>query len=172
MFIPFFSMKETLGKGMSTLFLKAVVILIGIGALAFLLWEPHLEGRNVDATLFEMYFNDPFLAYVYIGSIPFFAALYQAFMLLGHIRQNKIFSQNSIKALRMMRYCATALVVFIIGAEAYIVIVQRGKDDIAGGVAMGLFMAFISVIIATSAAVCERIVQSAGVMKSEDDLTV
>ena len=44
----------------------------GIGALAFLLWEPHLEGRNANATPYELYFNDPFLAYAYVASVSFF----------------------------------------------------------------------------------------------------
>jgi hypothetical protein len=60
-----------------TIFLQAVIVLIGIGALALMLWEPHIEGRNAHATLFEIYFNDPFLAYAYLASIPFFVALYQ-----------------------------------------------------------------------------------------------
>jgi len=69
-----------------TIFLQIVVLLIGIAALAFLLWEPHVEGVNKHATLFEMYFSS-FVAYAYIGSIPFFAALYQTFKLLGYARQ-------------------------------------------------------------------------------------
>mgnify|MGYP001601713322 CR=1 FL=1 len=78
-------------KRSSTLFLQVVIVLIGIVTLALLLWEPHLEGVNAHATLFEMYFKDPFLALVYIGSIPFFMALYQAFKVLGYAGQNKIF---------------------------------------------------------------------------------
>ncbi|MEK7514868.1 MAG: hypothetical protein AAB608_00605 [Patescibacteria group bacterium] len=62
-------------KPLPTLFLKAAIVLIGIGALAFLLIEPHFEGRNVNATLFEIYFRDPFLAYAYIASIPFHSSL-------------------------------------------------------------------------------------------------
>ena len=58
-------------------------MLIGVGALAVLLGEPRIEGRNAHATLFEIYFNDPFLAYAYIASIPFFVALYQAFRAVG-----------------------------------------------------------------------------------------
>ena len=46
----------------SILFLKTVLVLIGIGAVALLLWEPHIEGRNAHATLFEIYFNDPFFS--------------------------------------------------------------------------------------------------------------
>ena len=49
---------------------------------------------------------------------------------------------------------------------------MRGKDDIAGGVAMGLLVIFISVVVAAAAAVFERLLQSAVDMKSENDLTV
>src|SRR3546814_559410 len=127
-------------KRSSTIFLQVVIVALGLGALALMLWEPHLEGRNVNATFFEIYFKDPFLAYVYVASIAFFAGLYQAFRLLGYIGQNKVFSLSSVRALRTMKYCAIALVGFIVGAEAYIFIAVRGKDDIAGGVVIGLVL--------------------------------
>jgi hypothetical protein len=156
----------------STVFLQVVVVLIGIGALALLLWEPHLEGRNAHATLFQIYFNDPFLAYAYIASIAFFVALYQAFKLLGYVGRSDVFSQRSVKALRTIKHCAMSLVGFLAGAEAYFFIVRRGKDDIAGGVMMGLFLIFVSVVMATAAAVFEKTLQSAVDLKSENDLTV
>lgn len=159
-------------KKSSTIFLQVVIVLIGIGALALLLWEPHIEGRNAHATFFQIYFNDPFLAYAYIASIAFFAALYQAFKLLGYVGRNEVFSQRSVKALRTIKYCAMSLVGFLIGAEAYFFIVRRGKDDIAGGVMMGLFLIFVSAVVATTAAVFERTLQSAVELKSENDLTV
>jgi hypothetical protein len=159
-------------KRSSTIFLQVVIVLIGIGALALMLWEPHIEGRNAHATLFQIYFNDPFLAYAYFASISFFAALYQAFKLLGYIGKNNVFSLNSVKALRTIKYCAISLVGFIAGAEAYLFIAVRGKDDIAGGVAIGLVMIFASVVIAAAAAVFERLLQSAVDIKSENDLTV
>ena len=111
-------------KKSSTIFLQVVIVLIGIGALALMLWEPQIEGRNANATLFEIYFKDPFLAYVYTASIAFFVALYQAFRLLGYIGRNEIFSQRSVKALRTIKYCAMTLVAFIVGAEAYFFIVH------------------------------------------------
>lgn len=51
-------------KSGPALFVQVVLVLMGIGTLGLLLWEPHLEGRNAQATTFEIYFNDPFLAYV------------------------------------------------------------------------------------------------------------
>ncbi len=159
-------------KRSSTIFLQIVIVLIGIGALALMLWEPHLEGRNAHATPFEIYFKDPFLAYAYTASIAFFVALYQAFKLLGYIGANQVFSQRSVKALRTIKYCALALIAFIVGAEAFFFVIQRGKEDIAGGVMIGLFMIFVSAVAATAAAVFERLLQSAVEIKSENDLTV
>src|SRR5687767_4514801 len=156
-------------KRSSTIFLQAVIVALGIGALALLLLGPRVEGVNANATtLYEIYFDDPFLAYAYTASIAFFVALYQAFKLLGYIRANQVFSQRSVKALRTIKYCALTLVAFIVGAEAYFFIFVRGKDDIAGGVMIGLVMIFVSVVAATAAAVFERLLQSAVEIKSEN----
>lgn len=145
-------------KKSSTLFLQTVIVLLGIGVLAFMLLEPRIEGRNAHATLFQTYFNDPFLVYAYTASIAFFVALSQAFKVLGYVRQNKIFSQATVKAFRTIKYCAIALVVLIVAPVAYLCIVLPG-DDIAGGVAMGLFLIFISVVVAAAAAVFEGVLQ-------------
>jgi hypothetical protein len=166
--------KTLLIQRKSTIFLQLVIIALGISALALLLWEPQIEGVNAHATtLYEIYFDDPFLAYVYIGSIAFFVALYQAFKLLGYIRQNKVFSLNSVKALRTIKYCAVIIVAFLIGAGGYINIVERRvEDDIAGGVMVGLVMIFISVVVATAAAVLEKVLHDAVDIKSKNNLTV
>jgi len=75
----------------STIFLQVVIVLIGIGVLAGLLWEPQIEGRNVHATQFEIYFKDPFLAYIYLAFVPFFVGLYQALRYLGTPDEMKYF---------------------------------------------------------------------------------
>jgi hypothetical protein len=140
----------------STIFLQGVVVLIGIGALGLMLWEPHLEGRNAHATLSEIYFKDPFLAYAYIASIAFFVALFQAFKFLGYVGQNQGSSPIAVRALRTIKSCAMILVALIGAAVVYLFIAVRGKDDIAGGVAVGLAMILISVVIATAAGVAAR----------------
>ena len=143
-------------KRSSTIFLQVVTVLIGIAVLTFMLWEPHFEGRNINATVFEVYFKDPFLAYAYISSIAFFTALYQTFKALGFVRENKTFSQQTLKAVRTIKYCMWTLLTLIIGAEAYLFIFQRGKDDIAGGVFMGLILIAISGTIAIVATKFEK----------------
>ena len=144
-------------------------MLIGIGALAFLLWEPHVEGVNKNATLFEMYFNS-FVAYVYIASIPFFVALYQAFKVLGYAGQNKVFSQEAVKALRTIKYCALAIIGFV--AVSVVFMMFGDKDDRPPGVFMRILITFPSIVIATAAAMFEKILQNAVDIKSENDLTV
>ncbi len=158
-------------KKSSTVFLQAVIILVGVGALALLLWEPRIEGVNAHATNFEIYFKDPFLALVYLGSVPFFAALYQAIMLLGYAGQNKIFSPAAVKALRNIKYCALTIIGFVALEEIFIML-NHGSDDAAGGVFMGVLIAFGSIVIASAAAMFERILQKAVDIKSENDLTV
>jgi hypothetical protein len=156
-------------KRAATAFLQVVIVLIGIGAVALLLWEPQIEGRNAHATQFQIYFNDPFLAYAYTASIPLFVALYQAFKLLGDIARNDVFSERAVRAARTIKYCALAVAGFVVGGEAYLFIVQRGKEDIAGGVAVGLFIIFVSVVSAAAAAVFEGLLQSGVEIKSESD---
>ena len=154
----------------STLFLQVVIVLIGIGALALLLWEPQIEGVNAHATNVEIYFKDPFIALVYIGSIPFFAALYQAFKVLRYVRQNKTFSHTTVKALRTIKYCAIAIIGFVAVEEIFILL--NSSDDPAGGVFMGILITFGLIVIATATAMFEWILQSAVDIKSENDLTV
>lgn len=156
----------------STIFLQIVILLIGASVLVFLILEPQFEGRNVNATQFQIYFRDPFLAYIYLASIPFFAGIYQAFKMLGYARRDEVFSPPAVRSLRTIKFCAIAVAIFIIGAEVYIFIFVRGTDDVAGGVMMGAFIIFVSAVIATAAGVFERILQNAVELKTENDLTV
>ena len=165
-------------KKSSTIFLQVVIVALGMGVLIALLWEPHLEGRNVHATLFEIYFKDPFLAYVYLGSIPFFVGLHQAFKVLGYAGQNKVFSQAAVSALRTIKYCALITAGAIVAADTFLVIHARlypeigATDGPEGAVMLGIVATFASIVVATAAAVFERVLQSAVDIKSENDLTV
>ena len=145
-------------KSSSALFLQVVIVLIGIGTLGLMLWEPHLEGRNAHATTFEIYFNDPFLAYVYVGSIPFFVALRRAIGLLGHVRRNGTFSQVTVNALRAIKRCAMAIIGFVAGAVIFIIIFGDGEDRPAGVFMCGLVV-FAASVIAIAAAMFARNLQ-------------
>jgi hypothetical protein len=142
-----------------TLFLQAVVILIGISAAAFLLWEPQVEGVNAHATNVEIYFQDSLLAYAYAASLFFFVILYQAFTLLGYSEQKHIISAQSVRALRTIQYCAMTMVPLIVIGVVWILSVE--SDDRPPILAMGLVTSFFFIAIATAAAMYARRVQNA-----------
>jgi hypothetical protein len=152
-------------KQVSTLFLRFVVCLIAIGALIWLIWAPQIEGRAANLDLIHIY-ADPLIIYTYIGSIPFFVALYQAFRLLGHVDGNKVFSQLSVDAVRNIKYCATIFSGFIVLGILYIRLFVRGEDS-AGVTALGIVITFASILIAAVAAVFQRLLQNAIGIKSE-----
>jgi len=144
-------------KRASTVFLQIVIVALGVVIFAALLYEPTVEGVNAHATtLYQIYFDDPFLAYIYFSFIAVFVGLYQAFKLLGYIGRDQGYSQQSVQALRTIKYCTLSFAGLIFAAVVYIFIAVRGKDDIAGGVAMGLFLVVTSLVIATAAAMFER----------------
>jgi hypothetical protein len=134
--------------------LQYAIVLVGVVALAFLLAEPLFEGRNAHATLNQVYLGDPFLAFAYVGSIPFFVALVQAFRVLGFAAAQGVFPPTLATSLRNIRYCALAIIGFVAVGEA--VIMSNASDDRAGGVFMGLLITVASLAVAAASLFLER----------------
>lgn len=124
--------------------LRIALVLVAVAALVFLLGEPHLEGRNANSTLFEVYFKDPFLAYVYVASIPFFLGLRQAF---------KLCSEATVARLRTLKQCALALTVFV---AATFFMPVGDPDDRPQGIVLRLVVLLPSLLVAVAAAKFER----------------
>lgn len=158
-------------KRVSTVFLQMVTVLIGIVALVILIWLPLTEGRATNLDLFCIY-ADPFILYGYGVSIAFFVALYNAFRLLGYIGQNKVFSTNSVRTLKNIKYCAILLSILIAAAGLFIRLTHNKEDDPAGFLALCIVTTFVAIVIATAVAIVEKLLQNAVDMKSENDLTV
>lgn len=140
-------------------FFQAMIILMGIAAFAFLLWEPHAEGRNAHATLWEIYFNDPFLAYAYGASVPFFIALFHTFMLLGEAGKNAIVTQRSVQALRTIQQCALTMIACIIVGVAWLLL--SVSDDRPPLLAMGTLAILFSASIAVAASILKQSIRTA-----------
>ncbi len=157
-------------KQKSALFLKFVLISIALGAAALMIWLPQTEGRATNLNLIQIY-SDPFVLYCYIATIPFFAALYHAFRLLGYIEKNKVFSPVAVQMLSNIKNCALAIIGFLVGAILYIRFVLQG-DDPTGPIMLGMVAIFATTVIATGVAVAEKMLQTAVDIKSENDLTV
>lgn len=156
----------------STLFLKIAIILIGIPVLLLgIFLVPKIA--NFAA---ELYPNIVYMKYLvsidlYATAIPFYFALYQAFKLLGYIDINKAFSDLSVKVLRNIKYCAiTISILYVVGLPLFYLVAE--KDDAPGIIILGLVFIFASSVIATFAAVLQRLLKDAIDIKSDNDLTI
>ncbi len=164
-------MKDVVIKCAPTLFLKAAIVFIGAAVLVlcfFLfpsLWQ---ELQQLPEYKYVIYLA---LAGFYATPVPFFIALYQGFVLLQHIDKNNAFSNASVQALKSIKYCAIAIGI-LYAAGMPLVYVLAELDDAPGAILMGLAIIMIPFIVATFAAVLQKLVQSAVAMKSEHDLTV
>jgi len=151
----------------STIFLRVVISLIAIAALAVCIFGlPPMVAREAAKTPKTAWLVYLFLACAYILSIPFFVALYQAFKLLTYIDWDQAFSESSVRALRHIKYCAITISTLMVAGMAALMALSFGKgEDIAGIVAMGLLITFASAVVAAFAAVLQKQVQKAIDMK-------
>lgn len=146
-------------KPRSTLFLQAVIILIAIAAIVIMIRFPLMEGRAKNLDLLKIYL-DPLILYVYLSSSMFFLMLYQAFKLLGYIRQSNVFTYPAVRTLTSIKRYAVILSILIIVAGLSIAIFHNKEDDPAGFIALSTMAAFVFIVISNVALVLESIIQN------------
>lgn len=151
----------------STLFLRAILVLVGLavlGLFGLVIPEESNFFTNVDAIF-------PFIVAIYASTIPFFFALFQTWKLLDYIDQNKAFSELSVTSLKYIKI--SALIDSAIYALCIPFMFQVAQSEDAPGVgAIGLILTFGPLGIAIFIAVLQRILDDALKLKSENDLTV
>ncbi|ANB57008.1 hypothetical protein GFC29_35 [Anoxybacillus sp. B7M1] len=155
-----------------TLFLKIVVILIGIPVLALCIFLVPVLG-NVAAKLLPEFASIKYLVFIvfYASAVPFYFALYQAFNLLRYIDKNEAFSELSVIALKKIKYCAiTISSLHVLVLPLFYLFAE--KDDAPGVILIGLVVPFASMVIAVFAAVLQKLLKTAIDIKSENDLTI
>ncbi|MBM4763739.1 DUF2975 domain-containing protein [Bacillus sp. B15-48] len=154
----------------STLFLKLAVFLIGTPVLALgifgLIWLVKNPANPEYAHILY-----PIVIGLYVSVIPFFVALYQAFILLSYIDKNQAFSELSVKALKIIKLCAMTISGVYVVILPFVFVVAE-LDDAPGLIIVGGVPIFGSMLIAVFAAVLQRLLQEAINIKSENDLTV
>ena len=148
------------------MFLKGAVVLLALAVLAICIFilPVGIASDNVGGYRY-------ILLGLYVAAIPFFVALYQAMKLLDYIDKNAAFSEQSAKALINIKYCAIIISGLFAAGMPYIYTVAE-RDDAPGVVLMGLTITFASLVVATFAAVLQKLVQNALTIKTENDLTV
>ncbi len=150
----------------STLFLKSVISFIGLVVLVLCVFLLSAMTSSQEAGDYL-----PVLLGMYIAAVPFFFALFQTWKLLVYIDKSEAFSDSSVRALKKIKYCAIAISAVYVASMPFIVHVAD-KDDAPGATALGFVIIFASIVIATFAAVLQKLLQDAIDIKSENDLTV
>lgn len=157
-------------KQVSTIILRLVIFLIGILVLAlYIFMVPWMA--NKAAENYPVYWVYPILIAVCVTAIPFFFALYQTLKLLSHIDRNIAFSELSVKALRIIKYCAVTISILHVACLPFLYFIAE-KDDAPGIIILGLIIPFASSVIATFAAVLQKLLKEAIDIKSDNDLTI
>lgn len=151
-------LERILNTKVSATILKSALVLIAMLSLGFLVGMPLLEGRAKTLDLFHIY-TDPFILYGYAASISFFIALYKAYVFLGYIRNDKVFSTESVLAMKHIKYCALVFCVLIGLAAIYARIFFQKEDDPAGFLVLCTAIGFASFLVASGALLLENILQ-------------
>lgn len=156
----------------TTIFLKIALFLIGIPILALWIVVLPLIIKDAGEGSAQMaYVLYGILTIMFVSTIPFYVALYQAFTLLNYIDKNKAFSDISVKALKKIKNCATTIsILFMAGMPLFYIVGE--VDDAPGVIVIGMVIIFASMVISVFAAVLQRLLQEAIHIKSENDLTV
>ena len=152
-------------------FLKAVLVLLALLALAFCLFAiPGMASRDAAAHPETAYLQYPFLLSAYLLFSLFFVALFQTFKLLGYIGRNLPFSKESLRALKTIKYCAFAIAFCFIAGLAFLIFVIGG--DIAGLFTLCMICIAASTAVCAFAALLEKLTVQAIRLKEENELTV
>lgn len=147
----------------STLFLKLVIALIGIAVIVLCVFMFFLLPEAGEYL--------PIILGMYAAAVPFFFGLYQALKLLNYIDKDMAFSDLSVRAIKNIKYSTIGISTLFAVGMPYIAYVAE-KDDAPGVIAIGLAIIFASIVVATFAAVLQKLLHNAIDIKSENEFTV
>lgn len=158
--------RHTIVERGSTALLRLTILCIGIVVLALCVFALP-AGILSD----ETGYYKPILAGLYVPAVPFFYALYQAIKLLDLIDKNKAFTLGAVRALKNIKKSAFLISALFTAGLPYIYYAAQ-RDDAPGVMALGCVIVGASFVIGTTAALFQRLFQSALDIKSENELTV
>ena len=155
-----------------TMILKIAVIMLGIPVAALsVLLLPWIARDAAQSSIRMAYVIYGILILMYISVVPFFAALYQGFRLLGYIDSNKAFSELSLKSIQQIRSCAAAISVIYLFAMPLFYIVAE-IDDAPGVILVGMIFVFAPLTVAVFAAILKKLLKNAIDLKNDNELTI
>lgn len=146
-----------------TLFLRLVIVLIAVAALAICIFPlPRMiakEAAKTPDTAWQIYL---FMAGAYVQTAFFLVALYQAFRLLNLVDAHRTFSEASVRALGHIKRSAISIGALMATGVLWVMFLSAGSgDDSAGPVMIGFVGTFVSSVVAAAIAVVQTQVRKA-----------
>lgn len=156
----------------STIFLKLVLCVMGLIGVALAIFAlPSIPSQKMASYPFLLQLAYLFMAGLYVAAIPFYIALYEAWQLLNYIDKNVAFSPLSVKALKNIKYSAVAVsACFALGLPFLYMFAEL--DDAPGLIIIATAFAASPLVVATFAAVLQKLIANGLDLKAENDLTV
>lgn len=149
----------------STIFLRIIILLIGIAVSAFCIVALPVVIKSENSEFIPIFIT------IYLSAIAFFYALYQTWKLLGLIDTNKAFSDMSVNSIKNIKYGA-ALFGGLYGLCSPYIYYLAEIDDAPGMLAVTIILIGGAIVVSTFAAVLQKLIQRGLDLKSENDLTV
>ncbi|MEK4304118.1 DUF2975 domain-containing protein [Oceanobacillus sp. M60] len=156
----------------STTFLKTVIYLMGLIMIALsVILIPQIIIDISDSSAMVKWVIYPIVIGVFLTTIPFYLALYQALKLLRLIDQNQTFSEEAVFTLKKIKQCALTITGIYILTMPFIYLFAE-KDDAPGVIIIGMVPLFVSFVVAVFASLLQKLFKNALEIKTENDLTV
>lgn len=159
-------------KNGSTWFLRGVigVLAVIVGALCYVVLPEINIGWGVDLP-HVAYLKYPVILGLSATAVAFYIALWQTFKLLNYVDKRQVFSAQSVKSLRSIKYCAFIISALYIGGLWPVYHVAQ-VEDAPGLILIGAFFALIAAGVGVFAGLLEKSLKNAIKIKSENELTV
>ena len=151
-------------------YLKAVLLFTAVlGVLLCALVAPRLGENMIERYPECRYLLFPYLAFLWVTAIPVYTALWQVWRIVCNIGNDRSFSQENARRLRMVSWmCGMDVVLYIFAAMVLL---------ITGWLRLGVLLAillvlFVGISLAVVAACLSHLVEKAAALKQENDLTI
>ncbi len=155
-----------------TMILKIAVIMLGIPVAALsVLLLPWIARDAAQSSIRMAYVIYGILILMYISVVPFFAALYQGFRLLGYIDSNKAFSELSLNSIQKIRsYAAAISIIYLFAMPLFYIVAEI--DDAPGVILVGMIFVFAPLTVTVFAAILKKLLKNAIDLKNDNELTI
>ncbi len=150
--------------------LKALVILSAIMGVVLCFWLAPIYGQKlaqIDPKLDYMYW--PCLVFVWLGCVPVYAALYQAWKIFENIGRDQSFCEENVNRLKLVSKFSIVEIVLYFGASIFLLLIDLVHIQIFVVI---FAILFASMFVAMSSATLSHLVKKAVVLQEENDLTI